>query len=73
MITKDSGWVDIYAPLIAVHGNTERLLRDDEIEGFKPIRGHEYKLKVRRIFITEEPFYHDYKMLDLIYDKPMQL
>ena len=73
MSTKDQGWVDIFAPLIAVDGITERLLGDDEIEGFKPLRGHEYRIKVRRFYITEEPFYHVYKMLDIIYDKSTQL
>lgn len=70
--TENDGWVDIYAPLISVHGKTERLLGDDEIEGLKLQRGHEYIIKARRIFITKEPFYHDYKMLALISDKPTQ-
>ena len=72
MGTKDQDDVEVYAPLISVNGETDRLLREDEIKGFKPLPGHEYIIKVRRIFITKEPFYHYYKMLDLISDNPTQ-
>lgn len=70
--TQDQDRVEIYAPLISVNGETERLLGDDEIDGIKLLRGHEYKMKVRRIHLTRNPFYHNYKMLELISDKATQ-
>ena len=70
--TPDQDRVEIYAPLILVNGETERLLGDDKIEGINLLRGHEYKMKVRRIYLTRNPFYHNYKMLELISDKATQ-
>ena len=62
--------VDIYAPLISIEGEdkTERLLSEDEISGFTPLRGHEYRLKVRRFYLTEHPFYHYYELISVILD-----
>ncbi len=70
--TPDQDRVEIYAPLISVNGETERLRCDDKIEGINLLRGHEYKMKVRRIYLTRNPFYHNYKMLELISDKATQ-
>ena len=70
--TPDQDGVEIYAPLILVNGETERLRGDDKIEGINLLRGHEYKMKVRRIYLTRNPFYHNYKMLELISDKATQ-
>ena len=41
---------------------------DTVIEGFIPARGHEYKLKVRRIYLARNPFYHHYELLEIISD-----
>ncbi len=62
---------DIYAPLISIEGEDgpERLLSDDEIYGFIPLRGHEYRLKVRRIYLIEHPFYHYYELIAVLDDK----
>ncbi len=70
--TPNQDRVEIYAPLISVNGETERLRGDDKIEGIKLLRGHEYKMKVRRIYLTQTPLYHNYKMLELISDKATQ-
>ena len=72
LVTPDQEGVEIYAPLILVNGETERLRGDDKIEGINLLRGHEYKMKVRRIYLTRNPFYHNYKMLELISDKATQ-
>lgn len=69
MSTEDMD-VELYAPLVSVEGEnkTERLMMESDIEGFTPIRGHEYRLKVRRIYLTRDPFYHHYELLELISD-----
>lgn len=62
---------EIYVPCLEVEGETSpmKMLDEDDIVGFIPERGHEYLLKVRRIFITKEPFYHHYELLEIIEDK----
>ena len=69
-MSSDDGDVKLYAPLISVEGEntTERLMMETDIEGFTPIRGHEYRLKVRRIYLTRNPFYHHYELIELISD-----
>lgn len=71
----DNGPVPIYAPLMLVNGESkpERLFQPTDIDGFTPARGHEYQLRIRRIYLTNEPFYHNYEMLELISDKPTQM
>ena len=68
---EKSSRVDIYAPLVSIEGDdkTERLLSDEEISGFTPLRGHEYRLMVRRIYLTEHPFYHYYELVAVLDDK----
>ena len=70
----DNGPVPIYAPLMLVNGESkpERLFHSTDIDSFFPSRGHEYKLLIRRIYLTNNPFYHNYEMLRLISDKPTQ-
>ena len=70
-MSTDEGWEKLYAPLISVEGEntTELLMMESDIEGFTPLRGHEYRLKVRRIFLTRDPFYHHYELLELISDR----
>ncbi|MBQ7421615.1 MAG: hypothetical protein IJV27_05715 [Prevotella sp.] len=67
---EDNGPVDIYAPLMLVKGEDapERLFMPSDISGFTPERGHEYKLLIRRFYLTNDPFYHDYEMIKLISD-----
>ena len=69
-MSTDDGDVELYAPLASVEGEVinERLMMETEIEGFIPIRGHEYRLKVRRIYLTRNPFYHHYELLEVISD-----
>lgn len=69
-MSNDTEERDIYAPLVSVEGGngTERLEMDTDIEGFTPIRGHEYRLKVRRIYLTGKPHYHHYELLELMSD-----
>lgn len=64
----DNGPVSIYAPLMLVYGEkkTERLFQLTDIDGFSPERGHEYQLKIRRFFLTNNPFYHYYELIKLI-------
>ena len=63
----ENEWKDIYAPLVCVNGQTELL---QGYEGFSPRRGHEYRLKVRRIYITDYPEYHHYELLEVLSDTP---
>ena len=66
----DSVETDIYAPMFSINdGKKSELMIDEaDIEGFKPVHEHEYTLRVRRIFITNNPFYHHYELLELIND-----
>ena len=69
-MSTDDGDLELYAPLVSVEGEgkTERLMMETDIEGFIPIRGHEYRLKVRRIYLAKNPFYHHHELLELISD-----
>lgn len=62
---------DISVPCLVAEGETAPMEMSDEedIEGFIPERGHEYLLRVRRIFLTEDPFFHHYELMELISDK----
>ena len=66
----DNGPVPIYAPLMLVHGESkpERLFQPTDIDGFTPERGYEYQLKIRRFFLTNNPFYHQFELIELIKD-----
>ncbi len=66
----DSVETDIYAPMFSINDGkkSEHMIDDTDIEGFKPVRGHKYKLRVRRIFITNNTLYHHYELVDLIND-----
>lgn len=66
-MSSENGWTAIYAPLVVVPGERpERLMSDTDIDGFTPVRGHEYKLKVRRIYLNNNRLlYHYYEMLEL--------
>ena len=69
---EENGPVTLYAPLILVEGEgkPERMFFDTDIEGFTPLRGHEYKLRVRRIYITNDRFFsHHYEILELLSDE----
>lgn len=70
----DDGPVPIYAPIMLVKGKNEpeRLFEPTDIEGFTPIRGHEYKLLIRRIYLTRIPMYHHYELMELLSDKQTQ-
>ena len=60
----------LYAPLFSIDGGDtkERFVRENGVDGFIPLRGHEYKLKVRRIYQTDNPHYHYYELLEVISD-----
>ena len=66
----DNGPVPIYAPLILVHGESKpkRLFQPTDIDGFTPERGYEYQMKIRRFFLTNNPFYHQFELIELIKD-----
>ncbi len=68
--SDDNGPVDLYAPLMIVQGEEpERMMFDWDIEGFTPVRGHEYKLRVRRFYMPNERWFtHHYEMLEMISD-----
>lgn len=65
---EDGKWIDIDAPYIIVNGEKTRFIEDEGIEGFTPERGHEYRLKVRRIFITTQPEFCHYILLEQLED-----
>ena len=64
--------VDLYAPLLSVPGEKpERMMFDWDINGFKPERGHEYKLRVRRCYFTNgiRLITHQYDLIEVISDR----
>jgi len=65
----ENGWVNIETPLVTFNGKTEHLEDVNEIEGFTPLRGHEYRLIVRIFYITNNSMYHRYELKELISDK----
>ncbi|MBQ6953192.1 MAG: hypothetical protein IJP81_04715 [Bacteroidales bacterium] len=69
-ITDNNGPVDFYAPLMIVKGESkpERLFEATDIDGFTPERSHEYQLLIRRFYLTNNPFYHQYELLKVIND-----
>lgn len=66
----ETGWVNIETPLVTFSGKTEHLEEVNEIEGFTPLRGHEYRLMVRLFYITNNSFYHRYELIKVISDNP---
>ncbi len=67
---EENGPVDLYALLIFVQvEEPERMMFDWDIEGFTPVCGNEYKLRVRRFYIPNARLYtHQYEMLEMISD-----
>ena len=65
---------ELYAPSVSVGDGEkkERLLLADEIEGFVPVRGHEYRLLVKRIYLADDPSSHHYEMVRMLDDKPSE-
>ena len=68
-ITVDE--VKVFAPSMVIEGETSPMEMVDQkgIDGFTPEKGHEYILKVLRIFITRDPYFHYYILLEIIEDK----
>lgn len=61
--------VELYTPFFFAEGDDfRRLFLPGDIDGFTPIKGHEYKLIVRRIYLTDQPFYHYYELIRVISD-----
>ncbi|MBQ9310280.1 MAG: hypothetical protein IJ222_05370 [Bacteroidales bacterium] len=60
----------IYAPSYSIKGESElrRFLMDSDIDGFTPVRGHEYLLNVRRFYLTTNPFYCHYELISILGD-----
>ena len=70
--TEERGDEDIFSPLISMAGEEpDRLLSEDEIDGFIPERGHEYKLLVRRFYYARNPVYHKYELIEILEDKTL--
>ena len=69
-IFNENGPLDAYAPMLSVPGEEpERMQFDWDIHGFTPIRAHEYKLRVRRFYLTNDRLmYHHYELLEIISD-----
>ena len=70
----DGGEKALYAPSVSVgdEEKRERLLIADEIEGFVPVRGHEYRLLVKRIYLADDPSYHHYELVRMLDDIPSE-
>ena len=67
---EDENDIDIYAPLTAVKGEEPlRLWFPEDIEGFTPIRGHEYHIKVRRFYWYNDRIMYHYELLKVLEDK----
>ena len=61
--------VELYTPFFYAEGDDFwRLFLPGDIDGFTPVMGHEYKLMVRRIYLTDQPLYHYYKLIRVISD-----
>lgn len=61
--------VELYTPFFFAEGDDfRRLFLPGDIDGFTPIKGHEYKLIVKRIYLTDQPFYHYYELIRVISD-----
>lgn len=71
-ITVDE--VKVHAPRMVIEGETTPMEMVDQegIDGFTPEKGHEYLLKVQRIFITRDPYFHYYVLLDILEDNLAQ-
>ena len=62
--------IDIYAPLTAVKGEEPlRLWFPEDIEGFTPVRGHQYLIQVRRFYWYENRSHYRYELLKVLEDK----
>ena len=65
---QDGKWKEIYAPYYSIDGIDEKrhLKEPDSIVGFIPERGYEYRLRVRRIFLTNKPDYVHYELIEVL-------
>ena len=68
MMNGRGEFLDIITPRIKIDGEEEdtHLLSQDEIEGFIPEKGYEYKLKVRRFMLKSDPFHCMYELFKVI-------
>ena len=62
----------IYTPRINVEDGEEeiRMLSKEDIKGFVPVRGHSYRIRVRRFQIVRKPSYNSYELLEVLSDIP---
>ena len=70
MFKTDGSIEHIYTPRVDVEGGEEDILLTvvDEIEGFVPQRGHNYRLRTRRFQLNRDRFYKRYELLKIIDD-----
>ena len=60
--------VDVICPRVHIDGEAEdsRLMTPDEIKGFLPERGQEYRLLVRRFSYRSDPFYRLFELIEVL-------
>lgn len=70
MFMTDGSEEPIYAPRVDVEGSEKDILltTKDEIEGFIPQRGHNYRLRARRFQLIRDRFYKRYELLKVLDD-----
>ena len=65
------GGVALQSPVFKVDGDemAQRMFSEDDIEGFTPVRGHEYRIRIRRFYLDYHPWMnHHYELLEVISD-----
>lgn len=66
----DDNEIIICSPLTSVKGEEPmRLLFPEDIEGFTPVRGHQYLIQVRRFYWYENRSHYRYELLKVLEDK----
>ena len=67
---KDDNVISIMAPLTSVDGEEPlRLMFPSDIEGLTLVRGHEYRIRVRRFYWYDDPYMYRYELLSILEDK----
>lgn len=74
-LISDGEETPVFTPKVVIENeNVDTVLfSPDEINGFIPLRGHYYQLRVRRFRCNSAPFYCRYELIEVISDQVRHL